>query len=164
MAAANSRKTKKRTPAQRILVATDFSRDANEALRVATTLAQETGSAIVLLHVDEPLMESARSNTRLVRRQKVLADLEGVRRAIEAQGVKAEAVVTVGNPAREIVTAAAAEPTRFIVMGTRGHSPVVATLLGGVAYDVVRKATCPVLTVRSSRVHPPQEARRTRRR
>jgi nucleotide-binding universal stress UspA family protein len=39
----------------------------------------------------------------------------------------------------------------LIVMGTHGHSVVHDLLLGSVAYKVVRKAPCPVLTVRSNR-------------
>lgn len=149
---------------QRIVVATDFSRDANEAIRVATTLAKEIGSEVVLVHVDEPLLESARSNAGVVRRRKTLTNLERVRRAIESEGVPTQALLKVGSPAKEIIAAAAAEPTRFVVMGTRGHSPVVAALLGGVAYDVVRKAPCPVLTVRAPRIGSARVARTKRKR
>jgi nucleotide-binding universal stress UspA family protein len=147
---------------QRIVAATDFSRDANEAIRVATTLAKEIGSELVLLYVDKPLLASARSNETLIRRQKALTSLERVRRAIESEGVSTQALLKVGSPAKEIIAVAAAEPTRFVVMGTRGHSPVVAALLGGVAYDVVRKAPCPVLTARAPRVGSARAARKKR--
>ena len=56
-------------------------------------------------------------------------------------------MVNVGQPAREILDCAATLPADLIVMGTHGHSGFEHLLLGSVTEKVLRKATCPVLTV-----------------
>jgi nucleotide-binding universal stress UspA family protein len=133
-----------------ILVATDFSPDAVRATEIASQLARELGAEIILIYADEPLVENVRSNEQLWRRQEANAELARTTRVLEAKGIAARWSLRVGKPAREIIDAAATEGARLIVIGTRGCSPAVSTLLGGVAYEVVRKAPCPVLTVRAS--------------
>jgi nucleotide-binding universal stress UspA family protein len=135
----------------RILVATDFSPDANEAAKTAVGLARALGSEVVLVHVDEPLLELTHSNEPARRRRLANAALDRSTRALAARGIAARSSLRVGKPAREIVAVATEEDALLIVVGTRGRSMAVASLLGGVAYDVIRKAPCPVLTVRASR-------------
>ncbi len=52
-----------------------------------------------------------------------------------------------GRPAREIVSYASRHGIDMIVMGTHGRTGVSRALLGSVAEAVVRRASCPVLTV-----------------
>ena len=59
--------------------------------------------------------------------------------------------VLVGTPFVEIIRYAREQSIDLIVMGTHGHSALAAMLLGTVAEKVVRKAPCPVLTVRDPR-------------
>jgi nucleotide-binding universal stress UspA family protein len=139
---------------KRILVATDFSPDAVWAVEVASQLARDLGAEVILLHVDEPLVEVARSNERARRRRKANRELERVGRALEARGVTVRWSLRIARPAQEIVQAAVREGAQLIVMGTRGHSPAISALLGGIAYEVVRKAPCPVLTVRVPAIGP----------
>jgi nucleotide-binding universal stress UspA family protein len=61
--------------------------------------------------------------------------------------------VRVGTPFYEIVRYAREMKIDLIVMGTHGHTGLVHVLLGSVTEKVVRKAPCPVLTVR----HPEHE-------
>jgi nucleotide-binding universal stress UspA family protein len=68
----------------------------------------------------------------------------------EIQG-RIETVVSFGVPFVEIIKAARDYDIDLIIMGTRGRSGVSHMLIGSVAEKVVRKASCPVLTVRSPR-------------
>jgi nucleotide-binding universal stress UspA family protein len=54
-----------------------------------------------------------------------------------------------GSPFVEIVRYAKQHDIDLIVMGTHGRGPIAHMFMGSVAERVVRKATCPVLTVRS---------------
>jgi nucleotide-binding universal stress UspA family protein len=58
-----------------------------------------------------------------------------------------------GTPFYEIVRYAKEQNIDLIIMGTHGHTGLTHMLLGSVTEKVVRKAPCPVLTVR----HPEHE-------
>ncbi|MEK7821464.1 MAG: universal stress protein, partial [Planctomycetota bacterium] len=64
--------------------------------------------------------------------------------------IQVETVVTMGIPAEEILKAARDEDVDVIVMGTHGRTGIAHTVMGSVAENVVRRASCPVLTVRQS--------------
>ena len=64
--------------------------------------------------------------------------------------------VIIGEASREIVELATRERFDVIVMGTHGRTGLAHAFLGSVAERVVRRAGCPVLTVREA---PPGEAR-----
>jgi nucleotide-binding universal stress UspA family protein len=71
------------------------------------------------------------------------------------EGDRTGAVIAtiVGSPFYEIVRYATEQQIDLIVIGTHGRGPLGHMLLGSVAEKVVRKAPCPVLTVR----HPQHE-------
>jgi nucleotide-binding universal stress UspA family protein len=54
-----------------------------------------------------------------------------------------------GNPAAEIVELAKAEDVDLIVMSTHGRTGLTRALMGSVAEVVVRRASCPVLTLKA---------------
>jgi nucleotide-binding universal stress UspA family protein len=54
-----------------------------------------------------------------------------------------------GDPATEILAAAEKIKCDLIVMGTHGRTGLGRLLMGSVAEQVVRKAPCPVLTVKT---------------
>jgi nucleotide-binding universal stress UspA family protein len=56
----------------------------------------------------------------------------------------------VGDPADAIIQAAEKEDADLIVMGTHGRTGLTRLLMGSVAEAVVRKAKCPVLTIKQS--------------
>jgi nucleotide-binding universal stress UspA family protein len=60
-----------------------------------------------------------------------------------------------GRPADEIIRAVEREGTDLIVMGTHGRRGFKRLMLGSVAEEVVRRATCPVLTVKPAQVAAP---------
>lgn len=67
--------------------------------------------------------------------------------------LQVETIVVPGVPFYEIIKFANENEINLIVMGTHGRTGLAHILLGSVAEKVVRKASCPVLTVR----HPEHE-------
>jgi nucleotide-binding universal stress UspA family protein len=65
----------------------------------------------------------------------------------------------VGSPATAIVFLAEKENVDMIVMPTHGRTGLSRLLMGSVAEEVVRKAKCPVLTVKSAAKRPEKAAK-----
>ncbi len=140
-----------------ILVPTDFSDASSAALEYARALAGAFGSALHLLHVvQDPYVQPWAAEAFGVSLAGVLerweqdagAQLETLVPEAERQAHPVECATRVGHPFVEIVTYAQAHHVDLIVMGTHGRGPVAHMLLGSVTEKVVRKAPCPVLTVR----------------
>ena len=144
---------------RRILVPTDLSDFAALALRYAAMIRERAGSQLTLLYADEtylpvdlleaPLgfyLESAPKS-----REKLQAKFDEYAKA--QIGGKFETIVVQDSPARAILNTAQSMHPDLIIMGTHGRSGLVHVLLGSVSERVVRKAPCPVLTVR----HPEHE-------
>ena len=68
--------------------------------------------------------------------------------AADKAGVAVETRLVTGIPSEDIVRLGQELPADLIIMGTHGRSGMSHLLLGSVAERVVRKAPCPVLTVR----------------
>jgi len=144
----------------KILAATDFSDDSNYALSYAVELAQKFSAEVIVLHVDQPLAPvmvselnpgldvSAMNRIAEEQRLAALRELDQTTARLRESGLKARGLLKVGAPFLEIVTTAQAEGADLIVMGTHGRSGLAHVLMGSVAERVVRKAGCPVLTVR----------------
>lgn len=136
----------------RILVSTDFSRHAAQALHYAVPLARQVGGRITLLHVlDWPVVPATlsvavRNEDQLTRAaNRKLAELAAT--AVPADLLD-KTVVRLGTSYREIVQAARGLKMDLIVMATQGRAGLKRALLGSTAERVVRHAACPVLTVR----------------
>ena len=124
----------------------DFSVCSIRALRYGEELARRFGAEIVLLHVDQPLvLESELAETRRSANEE---ELEALVALLRDRGIRARSVVCSGGPAEQVMKAAAAEHADLIVMGTHGRTGLAHVLMGSVAESVVRRATCPVVTVR----------------
>jgi nucleotide-binding universal stress UspA family protein len=147
---------------ERILVPTDFSEASGCALRYGRALAEAFSASLHVLHVVENLVAHAWTAEVYVTALPGL--LEEVQRdatdrlqrlfsPAEREALRAALAVVVGSPFLEILRYARAHDIDLIVMGTHGRGPVEHMLLGSVAEKVVRKAGCPVLTVR----HPQHE-------
>jgi nucleotide-binding universal stress UspA family protein len=63
-------------------------------------------------------------------------------------GIKVERILETGDPVEVILRTAAKLPADLIVLGSHGRTGLARLLLGSVAEQVVRKATCPVLVVK----------------
>jgi nucleotide-binding universal stress UspA family protein len=130
-----------------ILFATDFGPGAKKAAAYAFSLAQEHGAQLIMFHA---IQEPAGFSEDSVRRQKefLIDRLKQLMPAGSEYWCKPEFRVSFGEAAEEILTHTREFSCGLIVMGTKtrlslaGHSPVT------IAYSVVTKAICPVLTVR----------------
>jgi nucleotide-binding universal stress UspA family protein len=144
------------TAFQNILVPTDFSPHADEAIRTAADLARRYAGAVTLLYVYEPVAQSL-PNEHVLRSPRQMRELfalfeqrlAGAKvRALEAGTPRVETRLVVGPAAPEIVELAQQGGFDLIVMGTHGRTGFSRWLEGSVAERVVRTASCPVLTVR----------------
>jgi nucleotide-binding universal stress UspA family protein len=134
-----------------ILHPTDFSRYSENAWRVACSLARDYGANLLVLHVREvPVAVYGEFGTV----PPDTYDAEALRRELATveptvSGLSVERRLTEGNPAAEIVRVAKENNCDLIVLGTHGRTGLGRLLMGSVAEQVVRKATCPVLTVKT---------------
>ena len=140
----------------RVLVPLDFSSLSETVLRYGVELTRE-GGVTVVLHVLEPLpmhFESAFGsfvNTEGVARIRENAQklLDKCRTTYPGRNFVTE--LKEGKPSAHILDAERRHNAELIVMGTHGRGGLEELFLGSVAARVVRKARCPVLTVREPR-------------
>ena len=141
-----------------IAAAVDFSPASDAAARCAADLARARNAPLHVIHVLEVLppiipgtetffaddLERAIAKDR--RREK--ARLAALVRRLCTGRLKVSAVWREGHPATEIIKAAEELGVEVILMGTRRRSELEKAVLGSVATEVVRRAPCPVLTLR----------------
>ena len=138
---------------KRILVPTDFSEPSSRALTYACELARRFSAELHLLHVAvPPVMPTPYMGTvgdEIFHPEKAAQKHLDAMENPEFESVAPiERVVRTGTPFVEIVRHAKENDIDLIVMGTHGRTGLVHALIGSVAEKVVRKAPCPVLTVR----------------
>jgi nucleotide-binding universal stress UspA family protein len=131
-----------------ILHPTDFSDSSQFALDFACGLAADYGAHLVIIHViAAPVVESDGAILSIPVR-----GVEGIRARlndleIPDDGIDVIRRVEEGNPATEILKMAQLCQADLIIMGSHGRSGLGRWLMGSVAKAVMRRATCPVLTV-----------------
>ena len=137
-----------------ILHPTDFSDSSDYAFRLAHSLARDHGSRLIVLHVvatlGPELVTYGEAATELEPesyRQKLWADLRKIQPKDDR--VRVEHRLAEGDDAAEIVRVAQETGCGLIVMATHGRTGLQRILMGSVAEQVVRRASCPVLTVKS---------------
>jgi nucleotide-binding universal stress UspA family protein len=150
-----------RLPFTHILCTIDFSDWSLAALEFAMTAALGSGASLTLTHVlewpwheppapefDELPNEQAvaLADYRLSRECEALTRLEALRP--EELRDRCRARISHGRPYVEILRIAADEQADLIVLGVHGRNPVDMALFGSTTNQIVRHATCPVLTVR----------------
>jgi len=145
--------------ARRILVPVDFSVCSLAALEHAVGLAERFGSAVDVLHVWQLPSTLGRDDSVALpghRHETVAALAESqTRQALDAvvvevaqRGVSVRTLIEGGTPSEAIIEHARQGAYDLIVMGTHGHTGLPHLLRGSVAEQVVRRAPCPVLTIR----------------
>lgn len=139
----------------RILVPTDFSECADAAMRYGLELARTFDATLHLLHVveDPNTWAGAGFPLALVDVLEHFQDEAGKRLIASVPDADRSRVVVscpIASPVAEIVRYANHQAIDLIVMGTHGRGFVAHALIGSVAERVVRRASCPVLTVRQS--------------
>lgn len=134
-----------------ILHPTDFSPSSDFAKSLAWSLARDHGARLIVLHIAAP---------PAVMHGEIVAPLAGggykdnAWKALRRlqwpdDSVSVELLVESGDPAKEILRLAREIPCDLIVIGTHGRTGLGRLLMGSVAEQVVRKAACPVVTVKS---------------
>lgn len=146
--------TAAKVPYTRILCPIDFSESSLSALRYAFSLAKEADARLMIFHVahwppeDELL---AQIDVPEYRRHLEEAARERVEALITEEArvwCKPVTKIGYGKPYREILQVAESERADLIVIGVRGRNALDMTVFGSTANQVVRRASCPVLTLR----------------
>jgi nucleotide-binding universal stress UspA family protein len=141
---------------KRILCPIDFSDASRAALEAAAAVAKRYGAKVSLFHA-YPVPGYTFPDGSYVASSKMLEELsEQAQRHLEewkaiAEGLgiaQVEIATAIGEPSHEILAFAKAQKADLVVLGTHGRTGIQHALMGSVAERVVRRASCPVLTVR----------------
>lgn len=114
-------------------------------------LARFCGASIVLIHVADGWAARNIRQLDLRESEEMREDrgyLERMAGDLEREGLKVDALLAVGDPAREITSAAERERCDLIAMGTHGHKFIADVVYGSVANAVRHATTIPVLLLR----------------
>ena len=138
---------------ERVLVPLDFSELSDTVLRYGVELTREGGTTI-LLHVLEPLplhFESAFGT--FVNTEGLMRIRENAEKLLEEAKAKYPdrnfiTELKEGKASSLVLDAAKRHGVYLIVMGTHGRGGLEHLFLGSVAARVVRRASCPVMTIR----------------
>jgi len=139
-----------------IVVPTDFSDHSLRALPYALGLAGKYGAEIKILYVNEPALQVSDMawvgvDDRALKDEHVSDAHKNMDRIARDQippEVSAEAVVRSGDSVEEIIQFAEEAGADLIVMATHGRGGLSHILMGSTAEQVIRKAPCPVLTLK----------------
>lgn len=139
-------------PFKTILFATDFSPASNVAFNVAAALARDYRARIIALHVVEPVHMGFSEFSAYVGPDEDKGEAMKMLKALKAPSptVTIEHRMLEGDAATVIVETAAEVAADLIVMGTMGRTGLTRLVMGSVAEEVLRRAPCPVLTIRGA--------------
>ena len=147
---------------KKILIPTDFSNEAQNAAELARNLALKFSAQLVFLHSIEVTSSESINASGAPSNFDSYADSmlvhESIKRANEEmstlldvstfQGIEVAQIIKIGSPFSHIYDAIEEDDVDFIVMGTKGASGLSEVLIGSNTEKVVRRAKCPVLTVK----------------
>lgn len=142
---------------KKILAAVDFSEHSDVVLQYAAEFSRSFQAEVLLCHVVEPadmLSQLPPGGEGYFPPNMAQLQQEHARRTLEQrisqhQVAGGRIAIPQGSPFVEIVRLAREEDVDLVIVGTHGRGAIAHMLLGSVAEKVVRKAPCPVLTVRS---------------
>jgi nucleotide-binding universal stress UspA family protein len=140
-------------PLQTILVPTDFSEDASAAVGWAAEVARERSARLLLVHA--ALVATPMGQEFIPLHERFYADLRaqakeqlvGLASALRESELVVETELVDEPAAASILAAAEKHRADLIVAGTRGLTGWKRAILGSVAARLVRRASCPVVTV-----------------
>ncbi len=141
---------------KKVLVPTDFSESARHALTYGISFAREYSAQLVLLHVVENLTVGYASDLFPVPMAEVFQEISGYAKTelgklgavAREKDLDVDERVIQGKPSTEIIRLARESEVDMIVLGTHGKGMLDQALFGSTTERVVRRAPCPVLTVR----------------
>ena len=136
--------------AEPVVIATDGSESADQAVLAGAQVAATLGTQAVLVYVrpsigplGDPFYQEKLSEQMAYAR----AALDRAETLVRQQGCEAEVEILEGNPAEQIVELARARNAPLIVVGSRGLGAVTGALLGSVSSAIIHRADRPVLVV-----------------
>ena len=143
-----------------LLVPTDFSTCAENALQSAFALAKRSGAQLLVLHVvfpnealDNNIYNAFWTEEYLEERQQALRRwTERIRQPVQFGQVKTEIMCRIGFPVPSICDVADEIKADLIVMGTTGSTGLRGAILGSVAAGVMAQTTLPVLSIPRNRI------------
>jgi universal stress protein A len=141
---------------KKVLVPIDFSDYSKNSLRYSVSFVRCFKAELVLVYVVEPVIYPPDFSMGQIAVPAVDVDMD--KRAAEelkklAQteipaDMKVKTIIRTGKPFVEIIETASEENADLIIIASHGHSGVEHILFGSTAEKVVRKAPCPVLSLR----------------
>lgn len=139
-----------------ILVPTDFSQRADDALDFALQFNQKIGGKVILMHVIDFPSGSFNTTGEIASDPEIIYHAEfikGVHKRLDEvksnrQGENIETKIKYGNPYVSISKEIAEEQVDYIVMGSNGASGLKEVFVGSVAEKVIRNADCPVMVIK----------------
>lgn len=151
--------TSSTTPAfRRVLLATDFSRASEAAFATAIRVCGQLGSSLTILHVfeyadsnppeygvDAPYLEKLHRDA--------LSSLERSVKTAEKANITVDAMMKAGAPALSILNTIETRGIDLVVLGTNALHGIERIVFGSTAEEVLRSASCPVLTVGPRSTH-----------
>jgi nucleotide-binding universal stress UspA family protein len=146
---------------QQIVIATDGSPSAQEAVDVGLELAKEQGADVTFVHVT-PAEEirGGRGGAHALTQREAIDEsetaLKDAGEAAEAAGISYALERFAGETVETIVALAESKDADMIVLGNRGRNALASALLGSVSQGVLHEAKRPVLVVKTART--PAEA------
>ena len=140
---------------KKILWATDFSDEAQEALLYADAFAKTFKANIVALHVI-PDFSAALYDAAYVIKGELVKKVAAVKKDAEeklkalqkAKGISLKSIVKEGTAAKVIIDVAEKEGVDLIVIGRRGMSAIEKLFIGSVANQVLRNSPVPILVTK----------------
>jgi nucleotide-binding universal stress UspA family protein len=143
-------------PIEKILFATDFSESSDHAFEYAYSLAKQFNARLIIMHVINEPVDLRGFYVPHISFEKLEKEIEeGAQKMMDkfcrtriSEFSNFESVIIAGIPYEEILKKAADEKVSLLVLGTAGRSGIDHLLFGSTAERVVRKAVCPVMTVR----------------
>jgi nucleotide-binding universal stress UspA family protein len=144
------------TTIKKVLVPIDFSDYSKSALKYAVNFAKSFNADIILIYVVEPVIyppdfsmgQIAMPSINTEWDDRAKDELQKLAKSEIAGVASVKTVIKTGKPFVEIIETAKEEDIDLIIIATHGHSGVEHILFGSTAEKVVRKAPCPVLTLR----------------
>jgi len=141
---------------KKVLVPIDFSDYSKSSLRYAVNFAKQFNAEIFLIYVLEPVIyppdfsmgQIAIPSINAEWGERAREELENLAKTEIPEGINVKTILKNGKPFLEIIDTASEENIDLIIIATHGHSGVEHILFGSTAEKVVRKAPCPVLTLR----------------
>ncbi len=141
---------------KKVLVPIDFSDYSKRALKYAVNFTKQFNADLILIYVVEPVIyppdfsmgQIAIPSVDLEMDKRASDELEKLAKKEIPEEIKVKALVKTGKPFIEIIETASEEKIDLIIIATHGHTGVEHILFGSTAEKVVRKAPCPVLTIR----------------